>query len=263
MPTHPPRPYDAAVAQNNQNIARGIYGDSAETFARVWVLVEDRTTGDTPTISFQLPLFANPNVLQRLTIPWDRDSVWAPLPSTLDSQATVDDIGPPPAKDSIGVLYVHRKHLEHKTLAATATPIYLADTPKFPRNLPDGPKFSEVEVFPLGVTITGIELANTQHSPGSVDVFDPRYGDPDQVIEIDRKSGAVTLALTDAGLARFGLSSPDALAAALGVLAATSTSPAPEIARALRVVARAFELGSASELEPIRSRLAALGQLGA
>src|SRR5689334_21750896 len=92
--------------------------------------------------------------------------MWAPCPSTLPSNATVGASGQPPEPGAYGTLYLSEQFLAANQIVAE---------PKWPLRLPlTGPPGRELEIYPLKLELTGLEMKSGQLRKASIDLLDAR-----------------------------------------------------------------------------------------
>lgn len=140
--------------------------DAAAQYAYIGapVLVTDT---DGVSITFYAPDSSGNPVELKAT--WGDETVmWAPCPSSLPSQAVPGSPGSPPGAGATGVLYLRDTVLAAKGVEGT--------TPKWPKRLGGvdaaaGGFHNALKIWPTGIVVTGVELANGKFSIGSVNLL--------------------------------------------------------------------------------------------
>ena len=121
--------------------------------------------------------------------------MWAPCPSTLPSNATIGASGNPPETGSYGKLYLSEQFLEQHQILIE---------PKWPLRLITSAPSMELEIYPLKLELTGLEMRSGRLRKASINLMDTRLAARRQTIELDGSS-PVKVRLTQAAFTRFRL----------------------------------------------------------
>lgn len=232
-----PKYCGAEEINNNEGPAEA----TGRWYGAVEILVTERVQGPagTWTIGFSVRGDASGRTYRA---DWGNAAqMWAPCPSTLPSNATPGDPGVPPADGVSGKLYLSKEFLDENGIAAE---------PKWPPLLPVLPPVSEeLEVYPLKLELTGLEMRSGKFRKATIDLLDTKLAASRQTIVLDSSSPVRVHLTKTAFLSRFRLPfgpSSRAIEEALGVLKSREAK-SQEIAGALGVIAAAAASAASAE----------------
>lgn len=232
-----PRYCGAEAINNNVGPAEA----TGRRYGAVEILVTDRVQGPagTWTIGFSVRGDASGRTYRA---EWGNVAqMWAPCPSTLPSNAESGDPGAPPANGVSGKLYLSKEFLDENGIAAE---------PKWPPLLPVLPAVSEeLEVYPLKLELTGLEMRSGKFRKATIDLLDTQLAASRQTIVLDGSSPVMVRLTRTALTSKFRLPfgpSPRAIEDALGVLQSREAK-SQEIAGALGVIAEAAAFAASAE----------------
>lgn len=173
------------INDQNESKAPGIYEG-----ARVMVLAVDTTS---QVITFTA--FGEDGSSKTCTAKWGETSImWPACPSSLPSQATADDSGPPPAVGATGILYLHVDYLAKNQIVAAP--------PKWPKAL-GATLYKPLMIWPTSVVLEGIEVTTGDQTKRSIDLLDPRLARAGQTIWLGGQP--IELLLSEPAFAEFGV----------------------------------------------------------
>jgi hypothetical protein len=126
-------------------------------------------------------------------VPWGGDDMVLECPTTLPFVA-----GQLPEPTAEGTLYLSVKLMEKLKFKE----LQISGTPKFPRELPAGPLLGRLQIRATSIVVTGVELADGQDTPITINLLDPKFAAQKQTIELHGKT--ITVLLTPAGFIACG-----------------------------------------------------------
>lgn len=199
-------------------------------FVSVVILNKKQTAGQW-TIEFGVYGMTNTFVAN-----WgDEADMWAACPSSLPSLAETDDngtnAGTPPDAGARGELLLSEEYVNANSITAT---------PKWPRAEADvsGP-YATMKVFPLRLTLEGIELNDNRHIQATFELLDPDIAARGQKLVLNEEPMDLQFGLK--GFAKVGVKFPETAASvkrALDVLHTHGKHAGREVAKAWEVIAR-------------------------
>jgi hypothetical protein len=146
-------------------------------------------------ITFTVFDSSNPNGKICSAVWGDLADMWPACPSTLPSQATADDPGPPPAVGTTGILYLSVAFLGANGIVAP---------PKWPKAL-GTETHTTLRIWPTSVVLTGIELVTGDMTSGTIDLLDLEFAQAGQILCLGEHP--IEVRLTEPGLRKFAIES--------------------------------------------------------
>lgn len=121
-------------------------------------------------------------------VPWDTADMVIDCPTTLPFVP-----GQLPVKNAEGTLLLSKELIDT---------LRISGTPKWPRELPEGPLLGRLQIRATSIVVTGAELADGENTAVVINLLDPKLAAQRQTLVLEGKT--ITLTLTPAGFLACG-----------------------------------------------------------